>query len=222
MLFQLQAITLEVERFDFYELPDAQELRELLTLAAEVAKSAFISADAKEQEQAEREVRQQFAHFVQKFDYNVEVEPLPYRRVLFGTELESVAKILRELWGADGGYFYPLDEAKSSYAPTLFAYNAVDFEAAIPEEKLAKILRARGVNRVYEIREWGDENYLQDVALMNPSYTGAEVFISSENWDWLFYASHEASVTTGGWLTRAIQDEWPDWEQAKYNPNWWK
>ena len=126
---------------------------------------------------------------------------------------------MHERWGATRSFYYPLSEAKS-YAPTLFAYNSEDFYSSIPEEKLSGVLRAHGVNRVYEIREFGDENYLQDVELMNPSYTGAEVFISSEKWDWLFYASHESSVTTGGWLTKAIQDEWPDWENAKYNQFW--
>lgn len=147
------------------------------------------------------------------------VDPLPYRRALFGDELKAIRQILRERWGAVS-HCYPLAEAKPSVAPSLFAYNSENFDAAIPEEKLAEILRAYGLSRIYEIREFGKENYLQDVELMNPDYNGAEVFISSESWDWLFYASHEASVTTGGWLTKAIQDQWPDWEKAKYNPTW--
>ena len=216
----LEAMRLEVERFDFDALPENKQLRELLVLSAEVATPFLGIKEDEISRQAEREIRQQFACLIENFDSTFEVEPLPYRKVLFGDELQAIAKILREKWGATKSYFYPLDEAKSSYAPTYFAYNDVDFEEAIPDEKLMEILHKRGINRVYEIREWGDENYLQDVELMNPSYTGAEVFISSGKWDWLFYASHELSVTTGGWLTQAIWDEWPNWEQAKYNPKW--
>lgn len=216
----LQAIQTEIERLDFEALPSTSELRELLIVAAQTTPSFWGESTSEIALRAEQETRNEVFSFVQTFNCAASVEPLPYRRALFGEELESISRILREKWGKTKIYYFPLDEVESSYAPTLFAYDDVAFEEAIPEEKLIEMLRERGINRVYEIREWGDENYLQDVELMNPSYTGAEVFISSEKWDWLFYASHESSVTTGGWLTKAIQDEWPDWEAAKYNPDW--
>ena len=215
----LEAIRLEVERFDFDALPELPELRDLLILAAEVAAPIQRVSNDEVSQQAAQETKIGFERLVRNFDSTLLVEPLPYRRVLFGAELKAADRILEERWGAKG-YFYPLDEARSSYAPTYFAYDSNAFEAAFPTEKLVALLREHGVNRVYELREFGDDNYLEDVEIMEPSYTGAEVFISSEKWDWLFYASHEASITTAGWLTQAVRDAWPEWEAAKYDPSW--
>ncbi len=216
----LEAIQIEIERFDSEHLPALAELRELFVLVAQVATAP--GGDSKQQiaRAAEDETRAEFARFMENFDVNSTVEPLPYRRILSRAELSEVKQILRELWGATSGHYYPLGEAKTSYAPTLFAFNTDSYEAAVPEEKLIEILREHGVGRVYKIREWGEEHYFQDVEAINPHYNGAEVFIASEGWDWLFYASHEASVTTGGWLSGAIRDVWPNWEAAKYSPHW--
>ena len=218
----LEAIQIEVERFDFENLPKLTELRGLFVLAAQVATPSGGGSKQEIARAAETETRAEFTQFIEDFDVNSTVEPLPYRRVLSPAELSSVGQILRERWGATEIYYYPLDDAKGFYAPTLFAFDDVKFDAAVPEEKLAEILRAHGVKRIYELHEWREAHYFQDVEAMEPYYNGAEVFISSDSWDWLFYASHESSVTTGGWLTQAIRDAWPDWETAKYAPHWWQ
>jgi hypothetical protein len=63
---------------------------------------------------------------------------------------------------------------------------------------------------VWELREYGPE-YEQDVSLFDPQYNGAEGYWSSGELDWIVYASHESSVTVGGWLLADVKALWPAW-----------
>lgn len=81
----------------------------------------------------------------------------------------------------------------------------------MPYDQLRTILIKHGVQRVWELREYGPE-YEQDVLLLTPRYNGGESYWSWADLDWIIYASHEASVTIGGWLVREIQAVWPAWK----------
>lgn len=74
------------------------------------------------------------------------------------------------------------------------------------------LLSSRGVTRIWELRDYGVE-YCQDVLLFNPTYNGYEGYWTSDDLDWIVYASHEDSVTVGGWLLDRIKARWSDWEQ---------
>jgi len=49
------------------------------------------------------------------------------------------------------------------------------------------------------------------VSLFQPYYNGAEGYWSSDGLDWIIYASHESSVTVGGWLLEEVKQAWSDW-----------
>jgi hypothetical protein len=73
------------------------------------------------------------------------------------------------------------------------------------------MLAESGIERVWELREYGPE-YEIDLWLLEPSYTGAEGFWTPDDMDWLIYASHESTITvTGSWLLPRIQAHWPAW-----------
>jgi hypothetical protein len=95
--------------------------------------------------------------------------------------------------------------------PDIVAFNAEAFAAAVPHQRLQDILTARGIERVWELREFGPE-YEQEVSLIEPRYHGAEGYWSSEGLAWVIYASHENSVTVAGWLLQEFKKEWPSWE----------
>lgn len=78
-------------------------------------------------------------------------------------------------------------------------------------------MRSRKIGRVYELREYGDQNYLLSVECWEPFYNGAEGFWVSDTMDWILYASHESSVTTGGWLTDAVFSAWNDARSCKWS-----
>ena len=91
------------------------------------------------------------------------------------------------------------------------AFKTKAFGDAVANERLRAILAARGIERVWELREYGPE-YEESLALFEPSYNGAEGYWSSGDLDWIFYASHESSVTVGGWLLSELKSMWPSWQ----------
>ncbi len=81
---------------------------------------------------------------------------------------------------------------------------------------MQSILKSWGIERVYELREFGDQNYLRSIDCWKPYYNGAEGFWFSDALDWIMYASHEDSITTGGLLTDIIVSEWEDADKHEW------
>jgi hypothetical protein len=91
------------------------------------------------------------------------------------------------------------------------AFKTRAFDEAVAPERLRGALAARGIQRVWELREYGPE-YEEAVAMLDPYYNGAEGYWSSGDLDWIIYASHESSVTVGGWLLQDVKAIWPSWQ----------
>ena len=85
------------------------------------------------------------------------------------------------------------------------------FDSEVGAERLQAILRERNVKNVYEIREDG-VSYEMELSVFEPYYSGAEGFWCDENFDWIIYASHESSITVGGWLLPEIKKVWTNWQ----------
>ncbi len=64
-------------------------------------------------------------------------------------------------------------------------------------------LRMMGAGRVTELREFG-EDYVIDVDLVAPRYTGAEGVWSDDTLTWIACASHEGTVAFGGRLAATL------------------
>jgi hypothetical protein len=52
-----------------------------------------------------------------------------------------------------------------------------------------------------------------EISAFEPYYNGAEGFWCNNNFDWVIYASHESSITVGGWLLAEIKNVWPNWKE---------
>lgn len=207
----LNAIRVELERIDPARLGDLEDTRALLVLAGRAAEDMFTQPPNGEIEQrAMAEEREAFCRYVAGFqgsDLDA-IAALPCRRVLTAEESRSIWSALRARWRIPAGYWYPLADCA---LPDIVAFNAEAFAAAVPHQRLQDILTARGIERVWELREFGPE-YEQEVSLIEPRYHGAEGYWSSEGLAWVIYASHENSVTVAGWLLQEFKKEWPSWE----------
>jgi hypothetical protein len=95
--------------------------------------------------------------------------------------------------------------------PDVVAFKARAFHDAVGHESLVAILGAHGIERVWELREYGPECE-ENVSLFKPHYNFAEGYWSSGDLSWIIYASHESSVTVGGWLLQEVKVMWPSWQ----------
>jgi hypothetical protein len=206
----LNAILTDLERFDPDALPEFPELTELLILSGQTAQSIFTEDPSSEiAASAMTDERQRFADAISELASGQipDMPALPYRRVLSSEEVKALWKRAEARWGATGSYFYPLADSTDS---TLAAFDASAFHQQFSPETLQSYLRSLGVTRLFELREYGDNNYQLSVDAWEPYYDGAEGFWFTESLDWIMYASHEDSVTTGGILTDMARGNWPE------------
>jgi hypothetical protein len=206
----LSAILTDVERLDPDALPEFTALSELLILSGHTAQSIFTEKpSSKIEANAIADERLRFAHAIAEFASGQipDTVALPFRRVLTGLEVKSLWQRAEARWGTSGSYFYPLVDSTD---PSLTAFDATAFDRQFPPEPLHDLVRAQGSSRIFELREYGDENYLLSLDSWEPYYNGAEGFWFPESLDWIMYASHEDSITTGGTLTDAVMSKWKE------------
>ena len=213
----LNAIRIEIERLDSDILCDLDDTREMLILAGSVAEDDFTRRSICEIDaNVMAEERDSFCQFVCG-NSNADllcVEQLPYQRVLTRPESEQLWGDLCDRWQMKKkNYWFPLDVHPRA---ELMAFDASAFQEHCPPLVLRNALTARGVSRLWELREYGPE-YAQAVALFDPHYNGAEGYWTSREMDWIVYASHEDSITVGGWLLEDIKSAWSDWAKYVWN-----
>jgi hypothetical protein len=207
----LNAIRVELERIDPAKLSEPEDTRALLILAGETALDDFTQQPIGEiDERAMAEERGDFCRYIGglKLCELSAVQTLPYRRVLTTQESQTIWSRLRSRWEIPEGYWFPLAECK---LPDVVAFRTRSFDEAVSYESLRDTLEARGIERLWELREYGPE-YEEELALFEPYYNGAEGYWSSGDLDWIIYASHESSVTVGGSLLGDLQRMWPPWQ----------
>jgi hypothetical protein len=202
----LKAILNEVEKIDADNLPVFSELLKLLVEAGKNASDIFFDATGNDiTERAITDEKEKFVKHIQNLSEESvgDREPLPYRRILSQEEITALWEKIDERWGTTGTeYWYPLIENKTE--SSLTAYDALSFHSKMSSDELQSIMGKWGVERLYELREYGDENYSLSIDLWDPRYNGAEGFWVSEDLDWILYASHENTITVGGRLTEEI------------------
>ena len=145
---------------------------------------------------------------------SAEVEPLPFRRTLSKEERGWIWAELKAKWGVDGECWQPL---RSKELPEgLLAFHTDYFDE--PKEAiLRELLARRGIQRVWELREYGDDDCELELSLFRPYYNGAEGYWTSTESDWLVYASHESSITLAGeWLVAAFREVFPECDRYLY------
>ncbi len=208
----LNAIRVDLERLDPQKLQDFNSTKELILIAGSTADDdstvnpiGVFAAEAMVNE------RKLFCKFVEGLcDSDLQsIEPLPYQRVLSQTEADLLWSRIRKRWQITEGYWFPLAECSLPDVVAFRDHDIADFNA---NNKLDDLLLSHGIQRILEMREYGPE-YEQDVTLFDPQYNGAEGYWTSEDLDWIVYASHESTITVGGWLLEEIKKHWPGWSR---------
>jgi hypothetical protein len=140
----------------------------------------------------------------------VQVEPLPYRRVLSKEESERTWNDLRHTWNIGDDYWFPLKAGEMP--PSVLAFHTDYFESINGRHILRDALERRGVSTVLLLHEFGDPEYEVELGIFEPGYRdGGEQYSTSERADWIVYASHESSITIGGeWLIDAFRGLYPE------------
>jgi hypothetical protein len=194
----LHAILLQVEALDYDHLPDFATLRNFLMAAALRADTVFTKDPSHPiQRAAQEEESALFSEAIRAVavDGGNTPAPLPYRRVLNSVEVSKIRASLASSWGVTTTYWYPLG-AKTHSSLVAFDLDAID-EAGL-QQGIRDFFRTRQIERIFELREFGPENYFLEAQAGDLNYSGAEGYwVSSAN-DWIVYCSHERTITLGG------------------------
>ena len=208
----LDAILFEVERYRPEEFKTLDEAKRFFCLVASDAESIFTKPpNGTIEESVMIEERNKLSKFINELTHNdlKTVEPLFYRRVLSDEESKAIKDKLRQIWEIpEEHYWYPLSLEKPN---NVEAFQDAYFEREIGAEKLQEILSKHEVKKVWEIREDGKDCEME-LSVFKPYYNGAEGFWCDDKFDWVIYASHESSITVGGWLLDEIKNVWSNWE----------
>jgi hypothetical protein len=208
----LEAVLVEVESYRPEDFPTLDEAKRFFCLVAtETQSESKQSPENKVESKAINEERNAFCKFIEQLTEQdlSSVEPLFYRRVLSENESNSIWEKLSSRWEIAKWYWFPLTIEKPD---NVEGFQDAYFEKEVGAEKLQAILRKHGVEKIFEIREYG-ANYELELSAFEPYYSGSEGFWCDEKFDWIIYASHESSITIGGWLLPEIKIVWLNWEE---------
>jgi hypothetical protein len=202
----------EIERFVGSEFQSLEYAREVLQLAGgtEEQGATGLSAIAATAEAEERDAFRRFVNEISE-DQLREVAELPYRRRLAEEEHRELFRKLVNVWG--NWYGGSVDRTE---LPANVTLHVAAMDAPRSYHNLRQILRARGIQRVFELREGGCGREIE-TSVTQFMYTGAEGFWTAGEMDWMVYASHESSITFGGeWLIDAMWKAIPDFQRWIY------
>lgn len=204
----LSAILTEIERHQPTDFSDFEEAKEFFILAVNEAQNDFTKTPKEEIEQRtindERELLIKYIIQLSESDLS-KVKPLYYRHILSKRESNFVRDQLKTIWNVEG-YFYPLENQTRK---DMEAFQDKYFEQEFSFEKLQKIFRQRGVNKIWEIREDREDCEI-DLSIFEPF--GGEDFWCDATFDWLIYCSHENSITFAGSILPEIKNNWTNWQ----------
>ena len=214
-----RAIRIEVERLTFNSGAPLGEMRASLLRACDVAKTQ-LESELKDlvARKALHEEGEDFRAYIEILQSNdlADIKPLPFRRVIAESESKHHWNQLKEAWGIDGRYWFPLKEGDAPQ--NLMAFHTDYWETMDGAALLRVALQSRGIRRVFQLHEFGDPNYEIDLEILEPGYLdGGERYSTSVPADWVVYASHESSITVcGDWLIQFFRKEWPGCEKLSY------
>jgi hypothetical protein len=210
---------IEIERVHADSGMSFAEMRKCLIAASNKAQSALqTELTNKLALNAIREEAEDFRVYVETLTPEdlVQVEALPYRRVLSKEECERLWAELRKIWSIGDGYWFPLKEGP--VPSNVLAFHTDYFESINGQALLREALELRGTSRVFLLHEFGDPEYEIELSIYEPGYgDGGEQYSTSKETDWMVYASHESSITVcGQWLAEFFRKLHPGCAERTY------
>lgn len=206
----------QVERLDPDDLPEADALTGILLKAAEVSQPSDSTAGADIEVQAVLDERELYRSAVRTLPSRAATETAPpgYRRVLTADESSAWRIWLQRRWEVEGGTWHPM--LPDPVPPGVLVLTDAAVMRTDGVEVIRRVLHEMGRQRVIELREYGAD-YLLDIEMFSPQYTGAEGLWTDPRRDWIAYASHEGTVAFGGILADALTTNWPDLHRWRWH-----
>jgi len=203
----VDAVRVEIERLDPEHLPGEPELVAVLQAAADATEYPFMRPQHGRIEKAAMDdERRRIRRFVADAQAAaVRQAPLPYRRVLSKTEADGVVQLLEARWGIVNKRWHPM--ITSDVPEGVLVSSGDRFWDDTVQAEVRRVLLDQGRRRIFELKEYGPE-YLVDLDLFAPTYTGAEGIWTDQSADWIVYASHEDTTAFGGDIWAALPAEW--------------
>ncbi|BCJ75197.1 hypothetical protein CS0771_47410 [Catellatospora sp. IY07-71] len=206
----VDAMLMEVERLDPDRLPGVDVVTNMMLAAAASADSPFTEPPYDQvQAEAMADERRLFAAKVQRWraQPDFRIDPVPYRRVLTPEESPAWRTSLQQRWGMQNGWWHPLLSSSVPHDVLVLTEESMWEDDGV--DQVRRVLRELARPRVVELREYGAD-YLLDVEIFAPRYTGSEGLWTDEHHDWIAYASHEGTVAFGGVLAARLAATWPE------------
>lgn len=215
-----KAAKIVIEEFKsgtFKNLPIGKQIDKFHELVRKKAKDMPLPRNNEIEECAMNEERILFYEFINNItDEELKnIEPLYYRRTLLAEERKRIWEKLVKIWDKKEAFWVPLGNCTRK---DVFAFLDDYFYNELGIGHLRNILLERGIDRVWQLREFEYSEYEIDTLAFEPTYSyGGEGYWCSADMDWIIYASHENSITVGGnWLLDKIKTIWPNWEKRKW------
>jgi len=215
-----KAIRIEVERLAPESSNSLEELRSQLINASDIAESRLRTELKNEiARKALREEAENYKTYIRILSEGdlVGIAPLPFRRVLAEKESKELWDQLKMTWDIGQGYWFPLREGP--IPPNVLAFHVDYFKAISGFALLHDALVQRGISRVFELHEFDPDepDYEIELSIFEPAYRwGGEQYCTAVGVDWVVYASHESSITIGGWLAEMLKEKWPECTARTY------
>ena len=125
---------------------------------------------------------------------------MPYDRIIWGTEADSIAEQFMKVWQYDTNYWYPLngmaDEDKLFIHPKRLKpyFDQINQLVGLPQ------------NRIYRYGEaWYDRPHCAEVDKLE-DFSGCEMAYCPKDFSWIIYYSHEYTVTFAGSILPQIKE----------------
>jgi hypothetical protein len=186
------------------------EAKKIFLLAANTAEGNAAGPDqGRIEKNAKQDERESLVGYISQLSDEdlAKVGPLFFRRVLSSEESSSLWTKVSDQWEIKEHYWYPLTTQTLS---DVEAFQDRYFESEVGSDKIRKILERHGIENVFEFGEFGIY-YELEVSMIEIAYGAGENFWFDSSFEWIVYASHESSITIGGWLLEEVKAVWPHW-----------
>jgi len=190
----------------------------VLVRAADEAESLFTMPAGEVATRAMAQERARFASQVRQWSAtpDLQAERVGYRRVLTDDESAQWRERLTARWGLVNLAWHPMISTDIPSEVMILRGDSMWEKQNV--ELVRHALHSLHAERMVELREHGPE-YVLEVDLMAPRYTGAEGVWADESLSWIAYASHEQTVAIGGTLAESVAKIWPDIEVWRWSPD---
>jgi hypothetical protein len=210
------AIQLEVERLIPSSFGSFEQLRTCLLSACDAAETQLLAELSKgTAKKALRDEAADYRAYIQVWNESdlINVEPLPFRRLITDEESKQFRKQLKEEWDVGNGYWFPL--RRDPIPQNMVAFHSHYFDEMSGAQVLREELGLRSISRIFQLNEFGplEPDHEIELSILEPMYaSGGEPYCISKEFYLVVYAAHESSITiSGGWLLDSFKRKWPEW-----------